>query len=165
MGFSALMSRSTRQKGGLGATPGSLCLYFTFLYFYFYKQRHKCLYFYNFNKSNNINILITTYQYMYIKLTVHIIFVFLSVKCKFCSGLRKAKGFWALLMLISARFLFDSVIYCNFCSFWVSLIYRCWIVVFSRLVDYFDFIFAHFWFNEVLSFSLKNLFCGKSILN
>ena len=39
-------------------------------------------------------------------------------------------------MLISARFEFDSVTYCNFCSFWVSFIYWCIFVVVLRFVDY-----------------------------
>jgi hypothetical protein len=39
-------------------------------------------------------------------------------------------------MLVYARFEFDSVIYCNFGSYWVSFIYRCWFLVVSRLVDY-----------------------------
>ena len=39
-------------------------------------------------------------------------------------------------MLISARFELDSVIYCNFCSFWVSLIDRCRYVEVLCLVDY-----------------------------
>jgi len=29
----------------------------------------------------------------------------------------------------------------------------------------FEFIFAHFWLNGALNFSLKSWFCGKSFLN
>ena len=38
----------------------------------------------------------------------------------------------------------------------------CGCFTFGRL---FDFISAHFWLNGALYFSLKNLFCGKKILN
>ena len=120
-------------------------------------KKYKCFYFDNFDKSNNINILITKYQYMYIKLTMYVHSYFFS-KVQICPGLGKAKGFCAQLKLISARFEFDSVNYCNFCSFWVSFIYRCWFAGSGRL---FDFIFAHLLFNGVLYFSLKNLFCEK----
>ena len=49
-----------------------------------------------------------------VKYFKHILF---SVKRKLCSGLEKAWGLSALVMLIFARFEFDSAIYCNFCSF------------------------------------------------
>ena len=39
-------------------------------------------------------------------------------------------------MLISALFEFESVIYCNFCSFWVTFINRCRFLVVLFSADY-----------------------------
>ena len=61
------------------------------------------------------------HKYYYIKLLIHI--HFFSVKYKLCSGLEKTWELSVLLMLVSARFEFDWVVYCNFCSFLFSFIY------------------------------------------
>ena len=61
-------------------------------------------------------------------------------------------------MLISARFGFDSVIYCNFCSFWVSFIYRCRFVVVLRLVDYLILFLVIFGLIYFFTFLLKTYF-------
>ena len=64
-------------------------------------------------------------------------------------------------MLISVSFEFNMGIYCIFLFGSIYLV----IIILSSftLGRLFDFIFVHFWFNGVLYFSLKNLFCGKFI--
>ena len=91
---------------------------------------------------------------------------FFSVERKICYGLEKAWRLSALLMLISACFEFDSyfeVIYCNFCSFWVSFFIDgdLWHLYAWKI---FVFISA-FFFCLIEFFSLKNLFYGNVFLN
>jgi hypothetical protein len=68
-------------------------------------------------------------------------------------------------MLVSARFEFESVVYCNLYSF-LSFIYLLMVTFGSfALGRLFNFISAGFWFNGALYFSLTNLSCRKKILN
>ena len=94
--------------------------------------------------------------YMYIKPTIHDHLFLLSVKCKLCSGLEKGWGLSVLFMLIVARFEFDLVIYCNFCSFWVLFIYWWLVLVVLRLEDFF-FISSHLWLNGALFIFFEKL--------
>jgi hypothetical protein len=54
-----------------------------------------------------------SYQFIFICF----FFVFFLVKYKLCPGFEKTGGLLALFMLISARFEFELVIYCNFFLF------------------------------------------------
>ena len=62
---------------------------------------------------------------MCIKLTMHVHLNFFQQSANFILAFRKHRGFEPLLKLISARSEFDTVIYFDFCSFWVSFIYWC----------------------------------------
>ena len=64
-------------------------------------------------------------------------------------------------MLFFARFEFDSVIYCNFYSFWVWIIYRCWFVGVSRLVDYMILFLLIFCLIEFFTFLWKLILWKK----
>jgi hypothetical protein len=66
-----------------------------------------------------------------------------------------------LLLLISACFEFDSVIYCNFCSFWVSFIYWWLFAVALRLVDYLILFLLIFVLMEFFTFLWKTNFVKK----
>jgi hypothetical protein len=77
-----------------------------------------------------------SFWFIIIKKWNHFKCILFSVKCKLWSGLEKTGGLSALLMLIFARSKFDSVIYCNFCSFWVSFLYWWWFVVVLHLKVY-----------------------------
>jgi len=79
--------------------------------------------------------------------------LFSSVTCKLRSGLERAWELSALLMLIFARFEFDSAIRCTFHSFWVSFIY--WFVVILRLEGFFDFFLLILGLMELFTFSWK----------
>ena len=78
-----------------------------------------------------------------------------SVKRKLCSGHEKAEGLSVLIILIFARFEFDSAIYCNFCSFWVSFIYSYWFVVVLRLEDYLNLLLLILGLMELFNFLWK----------
>jgi hypothetical protein len=70
----------------------------------------------------------------------------------------------ALLILVSAYFEFNMIIYFNF-YFVLGFIYLLMVICGSfELEKLFDFISAHYWVNVALYFSLKNLFC-ESFLN
>ena len=75
--------------------------------------------------------------------------------------LLESTGFRTLLRLISARFEFDSVIYCNFCWFWVSFIYWFWFAVVSRMVDYLILFLLIFCLMEFFTFFWKTYFVEK----
>jgi hypothetical protein len=103
--------------------------------------------------NQNVNII------WFIKVIKVKTLIFLSVKCKLFSGLGKA---WvlSLLVLISACFEFDLVIYCNFCLFWVSFINQCWFVV-SCWVDYLILFLFIFGLMEFFTFLWKTCFVEK----
>ena len=110
-----------------------------------------------------INTIRNKYHPMYIKPTMRNHLYFFS-KAQILFWSWEGLGLSALLMLIYARFEFDLVIYCNFCSFWVSFIYWWWFVVLLLLVDYSILFLLIVCFMKFFTFLSKTYFVEKVFL-